>query len=48
MRPALGAQTSGVEASHRSKFLIGIISHSFSRCRQAHTDETVTFNGLRL
>jgi hypothetical protein len=44
----MGEQTSGVEASHRSKFVIGIISHSLSGCTRAHTDETITFKGLRL
>ena len=44
----MGEQTSGVEASHRSKFVIGIISHSFSAYTRAHTDETITFNVLRL
>ena len=44
----MGEQTSGVEASHRTKFVIGIISHSVSRNTRAHADETITFNGLRL
>ena len=44
----MGEQTSGVEASHRSKFVIGIISHSFSAYTRAHTDETITFKVLRL
>jgi len=44
----MGELNSGVETSHRSKFVIGIISHSFSRYTRAHTDETITFNGLRL
>jgi len=46
----MGEQTNGVETSHRSKFVTGIISHSFSRYTRAHTDETITFtfNGLWL
>ena len=44
----MGEQTSGVEASHRSKFVIRIISHSFLGYTRAYTDETITFKGLRL
>ncbi len=44
----MGEQTSGVETSHRSKFVTGIISHFLARYTRAHTNETITFNGLWL